>query len=239
MNFWKAFLFFITASAFIIFTVWLSAWLNKSTGVLEKDSDVLPATVVTCPPNSLSYNEFVKGVHKELYLINEETKMYASGGKFINLEKIVSKSETKESKVACGYIRIITGTEDFGPLRSWENIFINPNGFGGHIDSINQIGLGDAEKYSEYVFPLSKISYWNTRADRVKGNQSEADWASLLNVNEKITFEIALNSQDRTGFIKEVAILYKCWDPATGKETDKCSLKVDDGKTTESVSPVK
>lgn len=205
---------------------------------LDKSPQTISQPTINCPNDPQSYSLFLKDKIKVLPLINNETAMFADNGRFVNLKRVISKSETKESKVACGYIKIQAGTKDIGALQSWENIFINPNGFGGHIDPTNQIGLGDGREYSEYVFPLSKINYWKTRADRVRNNLSQADWASLLNVSDKITFEIALNSQDKTGFIKEVSVAYKCWNPTTGEENDKCNLNVIDESKTESSNPI-
>ena len=76
------------------------------------------------------------------------------------------------------------GTDTNGPLQSWENLYINPNEFGGHIDSSNNIGLGDSATFSEYLFPLSKMNYWKTRVERAKGNLLSADWGVLMNVSQ-------------------------------------------------------
>ena len=237
---WKSVSFFITVLSFVLLAVYLSKQIDKWSGNSPKQSPIpVNSPSVVCPPDSLSYNNFIDDSPKNVLLIDTETQMFASGGKFINLQKVISKSETKESKVACGYLKVVAGTKDYGALQKWENVYINPNGFGGHIDSTNQIGLGDSREYSEYVFPLNRINYWKTRSDRARGNILEADWASLLNVSDTVMFEIALNSENTTGFIKEVSIKYKCWNPANGLENNECSLSVSNGKTTESSTPVK
>lgn len=46
------------------------------------------------------------------------------------------------------------------------------------------------------------------------------------NVSSQLTFSIDLNSNDKTGFIDEVSIAYKCWDPNTGLENTGCQLAV-------------
>lgn len=33
--------------------------------------------------------------------------------------------------------------------------------------------------------------------------------------------------EDKTGFIDEVIIAYKCWNPKTGEENNDCELKID------------
>jgi len=231
--------FFVAAFVFIVFTVWFSSWLNKETGV--SDTQPTPSTIrsiVTCPADLASYSTLLENNGKAVKLISDRKSMFASNGRFINSQIVVTKNETKESKVACGYLMVRAGTTSNGAFRSWENVYINPNNFGGHINSENQIGRGDGREFSEYVFPLNKIEYWKTRADRARGNLSNADWASLLNVSEKVYFEIAMNSNNRTSFIDEVSIAYKCWNPITGEENSDCGLTViseEDKETAESV----
>lgn len=202
---------------------------------------VTPAPVyksITCPDDIAAYNALRENSSQVVKLIPKRKSMFAANGKFINSQIVIIKNETEESKVACGYLLVRAGTTSNGALRSWENVYINPNNFGGHINSENQIGIGDGREFSEYVFSLNKIQYWKTRVDRARGNLSRVDWASLLNVSEKVSFEIALNTNDRTGFIDEVSIAYKCWNPATGEENNGCKLVViseEDKQTSEPV----
>lgn len=235
----KAIGFFVIAFIFIVSAVWFSSWLIKKTG-LNDTQPTLPSTKtsVTCPADSLSYNTFIKNDGKTAKLIDGRKSMFASDGRFINLQKVITKNETKESKVACGYLLIRAGTELSGALQSWENVYINPNNYGGHINSENQIGMGDAREFSEYIFNLNEIQYWKTRAHRSRGSLSSADWASLLNVSEEVVFEIALNTNDRSGFIDEISIAYKCWNPTTGEENKVCELEVTDKGDVETDYPV-
>lgn len=232
----KALGFFVTAFLFIIGTVWFSSWLNKKTGVSDTQPALSSIKPPVCPADSLSYNSFIENDGKVAKLIDGRKSMFASNGRFINSQKVVTKNETKESKVACGYLLVRAGSDLYGALQRWENAYINPNNFGGHINIENQIGLGDGGEFSEYIFPLNEIRYWKTKADRWRGGLSNADWASLLNVSEEVTFWIALNTEERSGFIDEISIAYKCWNPLTGEENKECELKVEDKGDVESDS---
>lgn len=194
----------------------------------ELDQIPISGEGVVCPANSQSYKSLIEDNGQVAKLIGNKKVMFASNGRFINSQKVITKNETKKSKVACGYLLVRAGTELNGFLQSWENVYINPDSFGGHINKENQIGVGDARGFSEYIFSLSDIQYWKTRANRWRGSLSSADWASLLNVSEEVTFVIALNTEDRSGFIDEISIAYKCWDPTTGEENKECKLEVSD-----------
>ncbi len=159
--------------------------------------------------------------------------MFAADGKFVNSTIVITKNETEKSKVACGYLFVRAGTGTNGSLQTWENVYINPNEFGGHIIPNNT--PGDAREYSEYLFSLDKIQYWKTRNRK---SVLTADWAALLNVASQVSFHVALNTEDRSGFIDEIAISYKCWNPKTGEENKECRLDVTNRADEESVQPV-
>lgn len=184
-------------------------------------------SVVSCPPDNLSYQALIQNSGKVLKLISKHTNMSAQAGRFVDSEVIVAKSETKTSKVACGYLFVKAGTDstedEYGALRAWENIYINPNMFGGHINPKSAIVQNDGEKYSEYVYSLNKIEYRKSRDDR---SILTADWSYLFNVSSEITFQIGLNTEDTTGFVDEISIAYKCWNPETGEENDGCKLQI-------------
>jgi len=151
--------------------------------------------------------------------------MYAENGEFKS-KVVITKVETEKSKVACGYLFVRAGTKTYGSIQKWENLYINPNGFGGHINAENNIGIGDSDKYSEYLFTLSKMDYWKSRDDRRTNSLQTADWGVLLNVSKTIGFEIGLNTEDKTGFISKFSIAYKCWNPETGEENNDCKIEV-------------
>jgi len=217
---WQTILILLVAFILVV----LSARFSRKDTVVQ----LLPSEriAVSCSPDFLSYQELSKNPTHVVSLISDRKLMHAANGKFINSEIIITKNETKESRVACGYLFVRAGTDTYGSLQSWENLYINPNEFGGHIKSENHIGGGDNVDYSEYLFPLSDMEYWKTRNARSQGILSRADWSVLLNVSDTVIFIIAMNTENPTAFIDELSIAYKCWNPATGEENDKCSLIV-------------
>lgn len=222
MNFLKAIGFFFAALVFVLSAVFLSKWITGDT----------QNNIVSCPPDRLSYST----VSQSVKLIGKRTAMFAENGKFINPQVIIAKSETNDSRVACGYLFVRAGTKNNGALQSWENVYINPDTFGGHIVSKSAISVNDGEQYSEYLFSLDKIQYWPTSARKAILN---ADWAALLNVSNEVEFNIALNTNDKTGFIDEILIAYKCWNPITGEENTGCKLRVTSKTDIQTNNPVK
>lgn len=189
-------------------------------------------SVVSCPPNLLSYTT----VSQKVKLFPQRIAMFAENGKFVNPQIVVAKSETADSKVACGYFFVRAGTGNNGALRSWENVYINPNMFGGHIISKNAISINDGQQFSEYLFSLDKITYWPTSAHK---SVLTSNWAYLLNVSNQINFDVALNTNDQSGFIDDITIAYKCWNPITGEENTDCKLYVASSTEKESSTPTK
>lgn len=220
----KTLVLFVVAFTVIIF---VSKTINHLFVKKESGPLVIPNTrpVINCPDNFLSYQNLVENPKSVVNLISTSTPMYAENQQF-NSKIIITKIETEKSKVACGYLFVSAGTKTNGPLQKWENLYINPNEFGGHINSDNSIGIGDSTYSSTYLFSLSKINYWKNRSERVKGNLLTADWGVLLNVSQQIGFEIGLNTNDTTGFIDRFSIAYKCWNPETGEQNWDCSIKV-------------
>ena len=232
MNFLKALQYFAAALIFVLVAVYLSSRISggqKQTTVISNSTQ---PTVVTCSPDFNSYLALSKDPNHVTELISQRKSMFAKDGAFINSQVIITKSETEHSKVACGYLFVRAGTT-FGPLKKWENVYINPSNFGGHIDPKGQIGVGDGNNFSEYVFPLNNITYWKNLTDHAQGSVSKADWAALLNVSDKVAFDIALNTEDKTGFIDKLSIAYKCWDPSTGQENSDCKINIIDSSDTQ------
>lgn len=179
---------------------------------------------VSCDPTNLAYTSFLtEKPNQSVSLIPYHENMSAKDGQFVNSTVIITKIETKDSKVACGYLYAKAGTEKNGALQSWENLYINPNNFGGHIDPKSAIWTNDGNKYSEYLFLLNQIQYRRSLNNRTL---LTADWASLLNVSPSVDFQIGLNTNDSTGFVDQLSIAYKCWDPKTGEENTGCKLTV-------------
>lgn len=155
-------------------------------------------------------------------LINKKISTYAAGGKFVNPTVVIAKRGGIKSEVACGYVHIKTGTGK-GYLREWENIYIKPYLFGGHIITDNALLNISSSSFTELLLPLDNIKY---REDRDSKEIKNANWAALLNVSDKVEFGISLNSEDPGGFIEDMSIGYKCINIETGKETSDCRLDV-------------
>ena len=230
--FWELFktlIIFVVAFTIIIFVAKTidSLFVEKDAGNQAGTSLTRPA--VTCGPDFASYSELTQQSGHVVKLIGERKNMYAAGGKFVNSEVVLAKSETATSKVACGYLFVRAGTTNDGALQKWQNLYINPNGFGGHINPESAVSVNDGEGYSEYLYALNKIQYWPNHS---RQEIRTADWAALLNVSETVPFDIAFNGEDKTGFIDEVSIAYKCWNPVTGEENSDCRLEVTSSKDT-------
>ncbi len=236
-SFLKGLGYFGTALIFVLAAVFFSELISGEKPLPPGNELPIARPAVSCPPDFLSYQKLIENPSRTIKLINQRKSMFAENGGFVNLQIVITKNETQESRVACGYLFVIAGTTTNGALQNWENIYINPNQFGGHINPEDHIGRGDSNNYSEYLFPLNKIKYWKNRAERSKGNLSIADWAALLNVSERVEFNIALNTNNKTGFIEEVSIAYKCWNPKTGEENNECSLNIEGKSDTIKILP--
>ena len=190
---------------------------------ITQDPPIRP--IVSCSPDYLSYSSLVTEKPNQIVKpIDKKTSMHAANGKFVNSTIIITKGDTTDSKVACGYLYVKVGTND-GALKSWEHVYIDPNEFGGHINSEGQIGPGDGRNASEYLFSLDQIKYWKDLIAIGQKRISNADWAALLNVSKQVSFDVGLSTEDTTGFVEEISIAYKCWNPKTGEENTGCKLE--------------
>ena len=221
----KILAFFAISFVFIVVTIKFAAWITPSNGILNPTPTPTVAPTfkpVECPPTFEDYPRIKDTTAQTVALIKEPFSSYGTGV-FKYKGVVITKIETDKAKVACGYISIRASTDGKG-LKEWENVYINPNQFGGHLGRDSQFGPGDGQNYSDYVFSLGNIRYWPNRNDRAIRS---ADWASLLNVSENVTFEIALNTTNPTGKIEGVSLTYKCWNPRTGEENKDCRIMVD------------
>jgi len=201
----KTSVYFVVALAFVLSAVFLSDWITGDKSVSIPTTVERP--VVSCQSSFLAYQETREEIGQIVSLISTRQSMFVKNGEFINSKIVITKSETAESKVACGYLFVRAGTNEDGAIQEWEDIIINPSGFGGHLKPDSAISVNDGKDYSEYVYNLNKIQYWPTHFRRTINT---ADWASLLNVQPTVPFTIALNSERRGGFVDEVSIVYKC-----------------------------
>lgn len=219
-NFLMTVVYLATGLVFVIGGAWISGRFAKVNEPVK--TAIQPRPIVECPSTVGDYQNTVKDSGQVAKLIPDPVPSYGEDGQFKYKQVVITKIETDKSKVACGYFSIRAHTAS-GGLKTWQNVYINPNNFGGHISSKNQFGPGDGREYSDYLFPLNQIEYWPTRSDRTIRS---ADWAALLNVSSEVAFEIGLNVTDKTGIIDEASIVYKCWDPKTGTENKYCKIEV-------------
>ncbi|MBY0293811.1 hypothetical protein K2Q08_00575 [Patescibacteria group bacterium] len=209
----------------VFFIGFVSFWyiLKQPTNTSSLGQNTPARPLVSCASDFSSYNELRKKPEHVAELISEKNSLHAVNGKFPNSKVVITKNETTTSKVACGYLFVRAGTENEGALKNWENVVIVANGFGGHLISSSAISVNDGSNFSEYLYALNKIDYWDNHNHQ---NKYTADWTALLNVTNVVPFTIDLNTENETGFISNVSIAYKCWNPETGEENDGCSLKV-------------
>jgi hypothetical protein len=162
--------------------------------------------------------------------------MFASGGDFINTQVVITKSETATSKIRCGYLFVSAGTNKGALVPAWEDVVIYLDIYGGHLIPDNAIWVNNGALSSQYLYSLDKIQYWDTH---FRNNIISTDWASLLNVSNTIKFTIKLNTENQTGFIDNVSIAYKCWNPITGDENKDCKMKVISSTDEQTSTPAK
>lgn len=186
----------------------------------NSETKIVDDSKLSCPPTYDGFKSISQG--QILSLIDTKTPAYASNGDFVNSTIIVSKRNTT-SEVVCGYLYVKTGTESFGRLRDWENVYVNPNKFGGHLITGDALYQSDEESYTESLFSLEDITY---RPIRDSNEIRSANWAALMNVSDIIEFNIALNTEDRTGYIEEISLAYRCYDFETKKESQDCKFNV-------------
>jgi hypothetical protein len=108
-------------------------------------------------------------------------------------------------------------------MPTWEDVVIYLDDYGGHIVPDNAVWVNNGALSSQYLYSLDKIKYWDTH---FRNNITSVDWASLLNVSDTVKFTITLNTENRTGFIDNISIAYKCWNPTTGEENKDCSIEI-------------
>lgn len=207
--------------------VWIVWNITRGKGPLGKEPESTPTPPPTfkpveCPPTFEDYQRIKDTTAQTVSLVSQPFSSYGDGT-FKYKGVVITKTETDRAKIACGYVSIRASTDGAG-LKEWENVYINPNQFGGHLGRNSQFGPGDGQEYSDYVFSLNDIKYWPRRDDTAI---RKADWASLLNVSGDVIFEIALNTNNPTGKIESVSLTYKCWNPRTSEENKDCRITVD------------
>lgn len=225
----------ILALGFLI--VWLtSLFTNKVNPEQNIKFVVLPKP--TCPETYSGYSGLI-GKGQVVYVV-KNLRTHVAGGQFVNQKTINVSRSGSGSEVACGYLYIDVSVGNKPLLQPYESIYIDPDDFGGHIDTGNAISARNENGGSQFLFDLTKMAYTEgakltySQGSAVSFSQAKssqfirtADWAALFNVSNIVNFRIALSTTNTRGTIREIAIAYKCWNPQSGQETNDCKLSVD------------
>lgn len=177
-----------------------------------------------CEQNVNSYEDLLE--KRQFVKIADEKVSYAENGKFVgSIQSVVTR--TGNGEVGCGYLYIKVSKNSKPINKEWDSIYINPHDFGGHLLREKSILHKNEEKYTEVLFSLDSISYLSGLYNHNAQNYKIADWVKLLNVNNYVQFNIGLSVEDYSGYINEIIIAYKCWNPETGEESQNCQLSLD------------
>lgn len=213
--------------------IWLSVFVAEKISpghstevkeaVNEAVKEVVKEVIIKQPGCENSFDSFVELRNKgqEVQFLDKPLISYGNG-EFEKQKVVLIKRSGVGSKVACGYL-YAKMRNSTGPLHSYENLYLTPSQFGGHIHHDKSIVNKVVDKSTELLINLANIHYHINSDDRTP---HEADWASLINVSDEISFTVALNTTDKGGTIESLAIVYRCWNPETGKETSDCRLEV-------------
>lgn len=179
-----------------------------------------PITAPECPADFLGYLNLVKS-GQSIQLISNAPS-YALKGKFFKDYSVIVE-RMGPGEIGCGYLYVQAHLSD----ERYDSIYINPQGFGGHILRLRTILIPTpVQNTTEVLLSLNSVSYLPTVPyDPESQNYRISDWVKLLNVSNEIKFDIALSTLNPLAIIDEVRIAYKCWNPTTGKETKDCQMK--------------
>jgi hypothetical protein len=184
--------------------------------------------VVKTPDCDNSFGEYKTLIDKGQYLVLAKDKSaYSANGHFVN-DFIVNVNRMGDGKIACGYLYIKTRKDGHSLDPNYDSIYINPNDFGGHILRSKSLEIPQKEQNkTEVLLPTNSISYipnvpYNPNAQDYK----VSNWSNLFNVSDQINFKIGLSTIDPQGYIDQIIIAYKCWDPNTGLESHDCQLSL-------------
>lgn len=197
--------------------------VNKEQKIIENVINEVILKKPICPNTSEAF--YALRDSGQIVSLARNLNTYGENGSFVNLKKTIVKSTGEGSQIACGYLYVKAYRANEKPLQvEWEHPFVMPGQFGGHLETRNSILPINEGEASEFLYNLSKIEYKTSSASN---EIRRADWAALLNVSDRIQFEVALNTINRGGMLAEVLMAYKCWSPDTGKVTNDCNLSVE------------
>lgn len=221
-------LYLVVGLIFVVGGAWISNKLvgNNSGNITVATSTLQAFAPVVCPNDTQSFQ--ATKANKDVLLL-ENKSSYATNGSFDGHDyNVVLKRTGLKSEIACGYLFYTVSVGSRPVQQGYENLYMTPSystQFGGQIlpTNTNAISISEVNNQTQVLLPLDSIPYDGTSRVNIK----QADWASLLNVTDQMSFNIALNTTSQYGHIDSVEIAYKCWNPQSGQETNDCNLAVE------------
>ncbi|MBI5530400.1 MAG: hypothetical protein HY918_02775 [Candidatus Doudnabacteria bacterium] len=216
---------FLTGALIILGTNFVVSKVHEPQ-IIEKE--IVREKIVTsldCPKTYEAYLNLVS--NGQVIKLASNLNSYAINSKFIN-SKTITLIRSGKSQIACGYLYINASVNNKKLDDKFDSIYINPQGFGGHILRTRGISFNpNITSLSEVLIPLNSISYlpnlpYNPNAQ----DYYVSDWVKLLNVGNRLSIDLALSTQNQKGVIEDISIAYKCWNPNTGEETTDCQLGI-------------
>ena len=222
----KAIIQIVIILAIGLVAMWFASLFTKEDSKEDIAKEIVKEIVVkkpSCPDTTDTFNTLRNSGQIVTLVTNLNT--YGENGAFVNPKITVIKSTGSGSQIACGYLYVKAHGKDGRALQvQWEHPYVKPGQFGGHLETRDSIIPQVDGEAGEFLFNLLKINYKLANSDT---EIRRADWASLLNVSDRIQFEIALNTIDKAGILEEGSIVYQCWSPETGQITHDCKLSVE------------
>lgn len=203
--------------------VWLSSSLDRQKPQEEIVKEVVKEIILKKPacPNTSDYFAELKSAGQSVMLA-KNLNSYGTDGHFTNIKTTIVKSAGSGSQIACGYLYIKAHVAGRALQEKYEHPYVKPDEFGGHL-IMDQAILNKVEAgTTELLFNLSSINYTEKLSSEIR----KADWAALLNVSDRTSFDVALSTINKDGIIDEASIAYQCWNPETGQITHDCRLTV-------------
>jgi len=197
--------------------------IEEKVNEIIKEKNVLIARP-KCDLNQESF-ESLKNSDQSLTFIQNKAS-YAQNNSFIGAAS-PTVIITGQDEIACGYLYIRASKSNKPLDEKSESIYINPQGFGGHILRSKGIYLKQNAYNTEALISLDSVAYLpNVPYNPDAKNFRIANWTNLLNVNSHVTFSVGLSTLDKGGMINEITIAYKCWNSETGNESKNCQLSL-------------
>ncbi len=179
---------------------------------------------ITAPECQRNFTEFTKLVNSGQYFkVLENARSQAQNG-FFTQGSVHETAVHRVGEIACGYLYVEASAGGKPLDDKYDSIFVEAQNYGGHLVRTRSIETEGNQGTTKVLFELNSIPY----LPNVPYNPNAKDfrisnWVKLFGVNSSVDFRIALSTQS-AGFIKEVGVAYKCWNPDTGDETFDCQL---------------